>query len=83
MSTTLTIEGLDDASLDALKAESLRRGVDVAVVVRDILQQALTSTAAPEYHDLDHLAGTWSEADAQDFIVAIAGMRQVDPELWK
>jgi plasmid stability protein len=82
MNTALTIEGLDPASLEALKAEALRRGVEMAVVARDILQQALRATTGPEYHDLDHLAGTWSDDETKEFLAATADLRRIDPELW-
>lgn len=35
------------------------------------------------HHDLDALAGTWSEADAEAFEAGVAGSARVDPELWK
>lgn len=34
------------------------------------------------HHDLDHLAGTWSEEEAAAFEAALAEQRRVDPELW-
>ncbi len=35
------------------------------------------------HHDLDHLAGTWTEEEADAFDAALADQRQVDPELWQ
>jgi hypothetical protein len=35
------------------------------------------------YHDLDHLAGTWSKEEAEAFEKLIAEQRTIDPELWK
>jgi hypothetical protein len=37
----------------------------------------------PTFHDLDFLAGTWSEADAAEFDKATASLRKVDEELWR
>ena len=37
----------------------------------------------PTYHDLDFLAGTWSEEDAAEFDNATEGFRRVDEELWQ
>ena len=37
----------------------------------------------PIHHDLDHLAGTWSEEDAAEFDKATEIFQQVDEELWK
>jgi hypothetical protein len=36
-----------------------------------------------EYHDLDFLAGTWTEADAEEFKSATADFDHIDAELWK
>jgi len=32
---------------------------------------------------LDHLAGTWTEADEREFADAIAPLERVDSDLWK
>jgi hypothetical protein len=37
----------------------------------------------PQYQDLDVLAGTWNEKDAEEFDQATVGFRQVDEELWR
>ena len=34
------------------------------------------------YHDLDHLAGTWSKKQAAEFDRELARQRKIDPELW-
>lgn len=33
-------------------------------------------------HDLDHLAGTWSDVEVADFETSLADQRKVDPEIW-
>jgi len=33
-------------------------------------------------HNLDHLAGTWSEEDAREFEEATADFGQIDEEMW-
>ncbi len=35
------------------------------------------------HHDLDHLAGTWSQEEADEFDAALAEERRIDPELWE
>ncbi len=34
-------------------------------------------------HDLDHLFGTWSESEADDFLQAVRSCRQVDESFWR
>ena len=50
-----------------------------------MLDEASGRSAAPRvlHHDLDHLAGTWSEEEAQAFDAALAEQRPIDPELWE
>ena len=35
------------------------------------------------YHDLDHLAGSWSKAEADRFQKRLNESRRIDPELWR
>ncbi|MEZ4525213.1 MAG: hypothetical protein R2941_04765 [Desulfobacterales bacterium] len=35
------------------------------------------------YHDLDMLAGTWTDEETQEFLTAIADFSQVDETLWE
>ena len=37
----------------------------------------------PIHHDLDFLAGTWSEEDAAEFDNSTEAFRRVDEELWQ
>ena len=51
-----------------------------------ILKEALgleKKKRTAEYHDLDHLAGTWSQQDAKAFEQATAVFESVDERLWK
>jgi hypothetical protein len=35
------------------------------------------------YHDLDNLAGTWSQKEAAEFDTALGEQRRIDEELWE
>jgi len=35
------------------------------------------------YHDLDYLAGTWTEEDDIEFLKATENFNKIDEELWK
>lgn len=87
MTTSITIDGLAPAVVARLRAEARRLGVDLAQVARDALQRGLPlpsiDSGDVEYHDLDFLAGTWSEADAEEFKAAAADFDRIDLELWK
>lgn len=39
--------------------------------------------ASERFHDLDHLAGTWSAEDLAEFEAAVADFEKIDEELWR
>jgi len=83
--TQLTVRGVDPHLHDALKREAQRQGQSVNRYVLDILRQALGINAFPphrEYDDLDHLAGTWTEEEAEAFDAHLRRQRQIDEGLW-
>jgi plasmid stability protein len=86
MSESLTIRNLDKKILDRLHAEALQRGTDVADVARDILCRALAVPVVepPPIRDtLRSLAGTWSAAEMEEFLAAVADFEKIDEDLWK
>ena len=87
MGISLTIESLSPQVLERLQAEARQRGVDLNAVVKQLLDEAVgpvtaVSAAAP-YHDLDALAGTWSEEETKAFLATVAAFARVDEDLWK
>jgi hypothetical protein len=51
-------------------------------MLEEAMGQRIT-TGSTVYHDLDHLAGTWSDEEATIFEASWVEQRRVDPELWK
>jgi hypothetical protein len=90
MDTSITITDLDAVTLQLLKQEARRRSVDVNTLAREVLRHGVpppegqgASHATTLHHDLDDLAGTWSEADAWAFEAAVEGFGRIDRKLWK
>ena len=85
MPKSITIHDVDDATANWLTKEVARRGTSVERVASQLLRRALERERGqdelPTYHDLDALAGTWSEDDATAFLEAITDFEQVDTEL--
>ncbi len=82
---TMSIRGLDDKALARLKLQAEQEGSSLnSLVVR--LLQGNDTTAQPQalrkFDDLDALAGTWSDADAQAFEQGTAAFAEVDAALW-
>ncbi len=65
---------------EKLIAEAKRRGVKPEVLVEELLSEQLGMKQ--RFHDLDHLAGTWSETEARDFQEAIGAFETIDETLW-
>jgi hypothetical protein len=90
MAVQLTVRGVDPGLERQLRDEARRRGLSLNQTTLLLLRQALgMSVAAPpnggdatSFNDLDHLAGTWSAADAEEFSRALRDTRRVDQELW-
>jgi len=81
MAISITIDDLDPAVLRRLHNEAQRRGVAVNVLVKDLLKRGLLQTDEPKRgpnHDLDALAGTWSDPEAEAFLAAIADLERVE-----
>jgi hypothetical protein len=83
----LTVRGLDEDLDQALKREAEEQGLSVNRFVVRVLREAVGLYLNPvdtrEFHDLDHLAGTWSETDAEELDNALDEQRQIDKSLWQ
>lgn len=82
--STLTIRGCDDALSRALQAESKKRGVSMNRFVLNLLGETLLTGKRKNRHgDLDDLAGTWTEKEAEEFESHITDFEKIDPDDWK
>jgi len=82
----LTLRGLDGPTTAKLRAEARRQGVSVNALLRKMVDESLglSRPARNRRHDdLDHLAGTWTAAEARRFAAATEPFEQVDQELWR
>jgi len=83
---TLSIRGLDDEALAALKARARQDKTSVNSAVLRLIDEGLGRGAAPRRHrhnDLEALGGTWTAQDLAEFESATAPLDHIDPELWK
>ena len=84
--TTMTIRGLDDLTIKALKEKAKKEGSSVNAALVKLLQEELGIKKKKRtviYNDLDHLAGTWSDKDYKDFLQATADFAKIDENVWK
>ena len=80
--TTITVRGLGPDDLAALKRQAEREGISMnrLALRRLVDKQQPESSGAPS--ELEALAGTWSQEEAERFEAAIAPLEQVEPGLW-
>ena len=87
MSTNITIQDLDDVTAKWISEESERRGISVESLVLELIRKGINidqeTSQLQVYHDLDSLAGTWSEEHEAEFLNAIADFEHVDEKLWR
>lgn len=83
----LSIRGLEDKALAALKRRAAQQQASVNTLVLQLINQGLgLQRAKPgltRHDDLDALAGTWTARDAEEFERATAAFGKVDATLWK
>ena len=84
--TTMTIRGLDDLTIKALKEKAKKEGSSINAALVKLLQEELgikKKKRTVVYNDLDHLAGTWSDKDYKEFLQATADFAKIDENVWK
>jgi plasmid stability protein len=78
----LTVRNLPEDLAAALDREKQRRGTSLNRTVIDLLAHSLGVTGSRS-NGLGRLAGTWTEAEHQEFLAAMGSFEEIDPELWK
>ena len=84
--STMTIRGLDDLTMKALKEKAKQEGMSVNSTLVKLLQEELglkKKKRTVVYNDLDHLAGTWSDKDFKEFQKKIKDFEKIDETTWK
>ena len=82
----ITLRQLPDAVARLIRRKAESEGLSLNRAVIAVLEERLGPVrprTEPRHHDLDPLAGVWSDAEARAFDRALAAQRAIDPELWK
>jgi hypothetical protein len=87
MNQSITITGIDEAIVNWISQEAARRGIGFQEMVLQLIYTGVgierETPPIPIYHDLDSLAGTWSDQEANEFLEAISEFNRVDEKLWQ
>jgi hypothetical protein len=80
----ITVRNLPPSVAKAVKDKARKENLSLNKAIVKLLEEATGAEEAKVvHHDLDHLAGTWSEEEYQEFMAALRDQRQIDPEMWK
>ena len=84
--STMTIRGLDELTIKALKEKARKEGTSVNAALVKLLQEELGLKKKKRtivHNDLDQLAGTWSDKDYKEFQKIIKDFETIDKTIWK
>jgi hypothetical protein len=83
---TITLRNLPSELEERLEAKAAELGWSLSRTVTRLLEEQLLPPPRPpggrRHDDLDHLAGTWSAEEAEEFDRSLREQRRIDPELW-
>lgn len=81
----ITVRNLPPAVVRAVKEKARREKLSLNRAIVALLEEATGAQAGKKvlHHELDHLAGRWSDAEFRGFMAALREQRQIDPEMWK
>jgi hypothetical protein len=80
----ITLRNIPPKLQEVIQKRAGADGLSLNKTVLRMLEEATGQRPAGRklHHDLDHLAGTWSEEEAAAFEAALIEQRGLDPELW-
>lgn len=83
----VTLRNLSPELTRIIRRRATEQRTSITKAVTGLLEEATgirpTNSRRVLYHDLDALAGTWTNEDATAFEENLGRLRQVDPELWE
>jgi plasmid stability protein len=83
---TMTIRGLDEMTIKALKEKAKQEGTSVNAALVKLVKEELGLKKRKRmvvYDDLDHLAGTWSDKEYKEFQKMMKDFEKIDETMWK
>ena len=82
----ITVRNLPPAVAKAVREKARREKLSLNKAVARLLEEATGNADRGKqivHHDLDTLAGTWSEAEYREFMASLHEQRRIDPEMWE
>jgi hypothetical protein len=82
----ITVRNVPPRLAQAIRRRAKERGLSLNKAIITILEESIgegRQERRRDYHDLDHLFGTWTAEDAETFDADLSNQRRIDPELWR
>lgn len=81
----ISLRGIDENVKKMLKKQAAQNGVSINALILDYIHKGIgiDPTRCPRHHDLDRLAGTWTEKDQEEFADAVTMFETIDDDIWK
>jgi hypothetical protein len=83
----ITVRNLPPEVARRIKQKAKKERISLNRAVISLLENATGIRSADSkdvlHHDLDELAGCWSEDEYQEFLETLHEQRQIEPEVWK
>lgn len=83
--SNFNLRNVPHAVMSSLKKKATKQKISVNSLILQIVEQDLGFTHQIKknvFHDLDYLAGTWSEEDEKNFEQNVKIFEKIDEELW-
>ncbi len=79
------LRGIPPETMHILKEEAKKQDKSVNSIILHLinLELGFEPRKTPIYHDLDFLAGTWSELDQDEFKQHTSDFEAIDKDLWQ
>lgn len=82
--SNFNLRGVSGEAMESLKREAERLHISVNTLMLQIIEKGVgVRSERRSYHELDHLAGTWSAKEMKLFEENTQIFEQIDEELWK
>jgi hypothetical protein len=83
---TLTLRGIDDELAGGLERLAQQGRESMNGVILHLLRDKL-GLSKPKFreihHDLDDLAGTWTDEEAREFDAVVSEFSRIDEDMWR
>ncbi len=83
---TITIRGIDHSLAEKIKKEAKKDNLSVNKWIIVQIKKAAGiggQERFKKHHDLDHLAGTWTKGDMEEFLRHTGHFNRIDKDIWK